>query len=165
MNVYRKKLAIVILLITTLITVYLVRSYQKTNANDSISEISIKQLELLQIQTNQLIQVEQTSPTQNIQRVKTEVEKPAAAAPTTATKETWERIAACESTSNWQINTGNGYYGGLQFSATTWASAGGTKYAPLPHQASKEQQIEIADSWLSKTSWSQWGCAARIGIG
>ena len=50
---------------------------------------------------------------------------------------TWDKLAKCEATGNWSINTGNGYYGGLQFDAGTWKAYGGTKYAPLPHQASR----------------------------
>ncbi|SFK13771.1 Uncharacterized conserved protein YabE, contains G5 and tandem DUF348 domains [Amycolatopsis sacchari] len=57
----------------------------------------------------------------------------------------WDRIAKCESGGNWSINTGNGYYGGLQFDKQTWAAYGGTAYAPLPSQATREQQIAIAE--------------------
>jgi len=57
----------------------------------------------------------------------------------------WDRIAACESGGNWAANTGNGYYGGLQFSHGTWAAFGGTAYAENAHQASKAQQIAIAE--------------------
>ena len=53
-------------------------------------------------------------------------------------------LAKCEATGNWAINTGNGYYGGLQFDAGTWRAYGGTTYAPLPHQASREEQIAVA---------------------
>jgi uncharacterized protein YabE (DUF348 family) len=57
----------------------------------------------------------------------------------------WDRIAACESGGNWSANTGNGYYGGLQFSKGTWDAYGGGQYAAYPHQASKAQQIAIAE--------------------
>ena len=57
----------------------------------------------------------------------------------------WDRIAECESGGNWAANTGNGYYGGLQFGHQTWAAYGGTKYAENAHQASKAQQIAIAE--------------------
>lgn len=77
----------------------------------------------------------------------------------------WDRLAACESGGNWQTNTGNGYSGGLQFLPSTWRAAGGTRYAPLPHQATREQQIAVAKSWLAKTSWSQWpACSRRLGL-
>ncbi|MFC0627799.1 ubiquitin-like domain-containing protein [Kribbella deserti] len=57
----------------------------------------------------------------------------------------WDRIAECESGGNWKANTGNGYYGGLQFSHSTWLNYGGGKYANNAHQASKAQQIAIAE--------------------
>ncbi|MCU1680067.1 MAG: transglycosylase [Amycolatopsis sp.] len=57
----------------------------------------------------------------------------------------WDRIAACESGGNWAINTGNGYYGGLQFDKQTWNAYGGSQYAALPSQATREQQISVAE--------------------
>jgi LysM repeat protein len=70
----------------------------------------------------------------------------------------WDAIAACESGGNWAINTGNGYYGGLQFTQQTWAGAGGLAYAPRADLATPEQQIAIA----SKLSLSNWPvCGAR----
>ena len=66
-----------------------------------------------------------------------------------ATDAEWDRVAACESGGNWAINTGNGYQGGLQFSPSTWAGHGGTKYAPTADQATKAQQIEIAERVLA----------------
>jgi uncharacterized protein YabE (DUF348 family) len=65
--------------------------------------------------------------------------------PATGDTSAWDRIAKCESGGNWKINTGNGYYGGLQFSKGTWDNYGGEKYAEYPHQASKAQQIAIAE--------------------
>ena len=58
----------------------------------------------------------------------------------------WDGIAQCESTNNWSINTGNGYYGGLQFDNSTWASGGGTAYASRPDLATREQQIAVAEN-------------------
>ena len=58
----------------------------------------------------------------------------------------WDGIANCESTNNWSINTGNGYYGGLQFDISTWNSAGGSAYASRPDLASREQQIAVAEN-------------------
>jgi uncharacterized protein YabE (DUF348 family) len=57
----------------------------------------------------------------------------------------WDRIAQCEATGNWSINTGNGYYGGLQFDRSTWRAYGGGQYASLPHQATREEQIAVAE--------------------
>ncbi len=78
----------------------------------------------------------------------------------------WDRIAACESTSNWSINTGNGYYGGLQFSASTWRAYGGAAFAALPHQASRAEQITIANVVYDKRGGARfdWGCAVKLGI-
>src|SRR5215470_8408834 len=62
-----------------------------------------------------------------------------------ATDGEWDQVARCESGGNWGINTGNGYQGGLQFSAGTWASHGGGEYAPSAQLATREQQIAIAE--------------------
>jgi hypothetical protein len=73
----------------------------------------------------------------------------------------WDRIAACESGGNWHINTGNGYYGGLQFSERTWRSVGGPD---LPHEHSREVQIHYARILQARSGWDQWSCAnARFG--
>jgi len=70
----------------------------------------------------------------------------------------WDRIARCESGGNWAINTGNGYYGGLQFTQSTWAGAGGLAYAPRADLATRDQQIAVA----SKLALSNWPvCGAR----
>jgi len=71
----------------------------------------------------------------------------------------WDGIAQCESTGNWSINTGNGYYGGLQFDNSTWASGGGTAYAPRADLASKEQQIAVAENVAASRGSSPWACA------
>ncbi len=74
----------------------------------------------------------------------------------TAPDSVWDKIAKCESGGNWKINTGNGYYGGLQFSAPTWKSVGGPG---LPHQNSREVQIKYAKILQARSGWGQWGCA------
>jgi hypothetical protein len=71
----------------------------------------------------------------------------------------WDGIANCESTNNWSINTGNGYYGGLQFDLGTWASAGGDAYASRPDLASREQQIAVAENLYASRGTSPWACA------
>ena len=68
----------------------------------------------------------------------------------------WDKIAKCESGGNWSINSGNGYYGGLQFSAATWKSVGGPG---LPHENSREVQIKYAKILQARSGWGQWGCA------
>lgn len=76
----------------------------------------------------------------------------------------WDRIAQCESGGNWHINTGNGYYGGLQFSASTWRAYGGTAYAATADQASKGQQIAVATKVQRAQGWGAWPtCSARAG--
>ncbi|EPD61586.1 MULTISPECIES: transglycosylase family protein [Streptomyces] len=76
----------------------------------------------------------------------------------------WDRIAQCESGGNWHINTGNGYYGGLQFSAGTWRAYGGTAYAPTADKASKGQQIAVATKVQRAQGWGAWPvCSARAG--
>ncbi|MDQ2796999.1 MAG: transglycosylase family protein, partial [Actinomycetota bacterium] len=71
----------------------------------------------------------------------------------------WDRIAQCESGGNWHINTGNGYYGGLQFAASTWSSNGGGDFASRADLASREQQITVANRLYAKAGLGPWGCA------
>ncbi|MFI1396449.1 transglycosylase family protein [Streptomyces sp. NPDC020681] len=76
----------------------------------------------------------------------------------------WDRIATCESGGNWHINTGNGYYGGLQFSAGTWRAYGGGAYAATADRASKAQQIAVATKVQRAQGWGAWPtCSARAG--
>ncbi|MGV0835142.1 transglycosylase family protein [Mycolicibacterium thermoresistibile] len=71
----------------------------------------------------------------------------------------WDAIAACESGGNWAINTGNGYYGGLQFSLSTWRSNGGSG---MPHQASRAEQIRVAENTLRSQGIGAWPtCGGR----
>ncbi|MFF1778107.1 transglycosylase family protein [Streptomyces virginiae] len=79
---------------------------------------------------------------------------------------TWDKVAQCESTGNWQINTGNGYYGGLQIYKPTWDAYGGKQYASYPHQATKQQQILIAEKILAGQGAGAWGsCGAGASLG
>lgn len=71
----------------------------------------------------------------------------------------WDRIAQCESGGNWSTNTGNGYYGGLQFDIGTWQGAGGGKFAPRADLASRAQQITIANHIYASRGLGPWGCA------
>ncbi|GAB98291.1 peptidoglycan hydrolase-like protein with peptidoglycan-binding domain [Kineosphaera limosa] len=89
----------------------------------------------------------------------------AAPAASAAPSNVWDRVAACESGGNWSISTGNGYYGGLQFSASSWRAAGGTRYASLPHRASKAQQIAAAQQLLRMQGPGAWPtCSKRAGL-
>ncbi|WNI14904.1 transglycosylase family protein [Actinacidiphila sp. ITFR-21] len=73
----------------------------------------------------------------------------------------WDRIAQCESGGDWHINTGNGYYGGLQFSAATWRSYGGGAYASTADRASRGEQIAIATKVQHASGWGAWPVCAR----
>ena len=73
----------------------------------------------------------------------------------------WDGVAACESGGNWHINTGNGFYGGVQFSASTWRAYGGTQYASRADLASKSQQIQIAERVLSGQGVGAWPVCGR----
>ncbi|BBA96484.1 putative peptidoglycan-binding protein [Actinacidiphila reveromycinica] len=91
-----------------------------------------------------------------------------AAAPRAATftrqRSVWDDLAMCESSGDWQINTGNGYYGGLQFWQPTWEMFGGLKYARRPDLASPQHQIDIAEAVLRVQGWNAWPvCSRRIG--
>jgi len=81
-----------------------------------------------------------------------------AAAPAMMNEAMWDKIAQCESTGNWSINSGNGYYGGLQFDIQTWIGAGGGAYAPNASLATKAQQIDIANRVYAQRGLSPWGC-------
>lgn len=82
-----------------------------------------------------------------------------------ASVDTWEKVAACESTGNWSVNTGNGHYGGLQFSQSTWEAYGGTRYAPRADLATKDQQIAIAEKVLEGQGPRAWpSCSQQAGL-
>ncbi|GAA4398194.1 transglycosylase family protein [Tsukamurella soli] len=77
----------------------------------------------------------------------------------------WDQLAQCESTGNWAINSGNGFYGGIQFDLNTWLRWGGGKYAPRPDLASRDEQIDIARKTLSAQGWGAWpACSAHLGL-
>ncbi|MFE9679994.1 transglycosylase family protein [Streptomyces sp. NPDC006285] len=79
--------------------------------------------------------------------------------------DTWNKVAACESTNNWSINTGNGYYGGLQFSQSTWEAYGGRAYAARADLATKDQQIAVAEKVLKGQGPGAWPvCSQRAGL-
>jgi len=88
---------------------------------------------------------------------------PAATAPTGGWSVNWDAIAACESGNNWSINTGNGYYGGLQFDNGTWLSNGGGEYAPRADLATKDQQIAVAERVYAARGLSPWACGYAAG--
>ncbi|TXG88966.1 DUF3235 domain-containing protein [Rhodococcus rhodnii] len=77
----------------------------------------------------------------------------------------WDRLAQCESGGNWGINTGNGYQGGLQFSPSTWNAHGGGEFAASANNASREQQIVVAERVLENQGWGAWpSCSSSLGL-
>ena len=75
----------------------------------------------------------------------------------------WDAVAACESGGNWAINTGNGYHGGLQFAPGTWSGHGGGEFAPTADQATREQQIIVAERVLGTQGIGAWPTCGRLG--
>ncbi|WJY89341.1 resuscitation-promoting factor [Corynebacterium confusum] len=91
--------------------------------------------------------------------------KKAASAPAVAGGSVWDSLAQCEAGGDWNINTGNGFSGGLQFTPSTWAGHGGTEYAPEAWQATREQQIAVAERVQASQGWGAWpACTAKMGL-
>ncbi|WP_400159870.1 transglycosylase family protein [Arthrobacter sp. BPSS-3] len=85
-----------------------------------------------------------------------------AATPAATSTSTWDALAQCESGGNWSTNTGNGFSGGLQFTQSTWAANGGTG---SPANATREQQIAVAQNVQASQGWAAWpSCAAQLGL-
>lgn len=83
-----------------------------------------------------------------------------------ATDATWDRLAQCESTGQWDINTGNGFYGGVQFYQPTWEAYGGTEFAARADLATREEQLAIAEEVLAEQGWGAWpACTQELGYG
>ncbi len=82
-----------------------------------------------------------------------------------ATTTVWDKVAACESSGNWAINTGNGFYGGLQFTPSTWRAFGGTAYAAYANEATRDEQITIAKKVLAAQGPGAWPvCSKKAGL-
>jgi len=89
----------------------------------------------------------------------------AATTASAATPSTWDAVAQCESSGNWAANTGNGFYGGLQFTPSTWAAFGGTQYAASADQATQGQQITVAENVLAAQGPGAWPvCGPQAGL-
>ena len=101
---------------------------------------------------------QQSAPKQRAYASSAQRTQKSAAAPAAANSGMWDRIARCESTNNWHINTGNGYYGGLQFDNQTWLGSGGGAYAPRADLATREQQIAIANKVYAQRGLQPWAC-------
>lgn len=86
----------------------------------------------------------------------------ASSAPAIANGSVWDSLAQCEASGNWAINTGNGFYGGLQFTLSSWAGVGGSG---MPNLASREEQIMRAQMLQARQGWGAWpACAAKLGL-
>jgi resuscitation-promoting factor RpfB len=91
--------------------------------------------------------------------------KPPETVPAVPNGSVWDSLAGCESGGNWAINSGNGFYGGIQFDQSTWLSNGGGAYAPLPSSATREQQITVASKVQAARGFSPWPtCAGKLGL-
>lgn len=89
----------------------------------------------------------------------------APAAPVAFDGSVWDKLAQCEAGGNWSTNTGNGYQGGSQFSQSTWNAYGGQSYAPSANQATREQQIAVAEQTRASQGWGAWpSCSAKLGL-
>ncbi|HUO37886.1 MAG TPA: transglycosylase family protein [Mycobacterium sp.] len=89
--------------------------------------------------------------------------KPGTEVPPVINSATWDALASCEASGNWAINTGNGFYGGVQFDQNTWERNGGLRYAPRADLATREEQIAIAEVTQARQGWGAWPvCSVRI---
>jgi uncharacterized protein YabE (DUF348 family) len=91
--------------------------------------------------------------------------KPGTEVPPVAQGATWDALASCEAGGNWAINTGNGFYGGVQFDQNTWERNGGLRYAQRADLATREEQIAIAEMTRDRQGWGAWPvCSGRLGV-
>ncbi|MCK0172851.1 resuscitation-promoting factor [Mycolicibacterium sp. F2034L] len=90
--------------------------------------------------------------------------KPGTEVPPVVNGATWDALAQCEAGGNWTINTGNGYFGGVQFDQNTWERQGGLRYAARADLATREEQIAIAEVTRARQGWGAWPtCSGRVG--
>jgi uncharacterized protein YabE (DUF348 family) len=90
--------------------------------------------------------------------------KPGTEVPPVTNGAVWDSLSKCEAGGNWAINTGNGFYGGVQFDQNTWERQGGLRYAPRADLATREEQIAIAEVTRARQGWGAWPvCSGRIG--
>ena len=97
-----------------------------------------------------------------VKKQQSSTQKSSTPAPSVSSGSVWDRLAQCESGGNWSINTGNGYYGGLQFSLGSWRGVGGSGY---PHQASRAEQIKRGELLKKSGGWGHWpACSKKLGL-
>ena len=90
--------------------------------------------------------------------------KPGTDVPAVTNGSIWDAIASCEACGNWAINTGNGYYGGVQFDQGTWERNGGLRFAPRADLATRDEQITVAEVTRDRQGWGAWPvCSGRAG--
>ncbi|MGX9787630.1 transglycosylase family protein [Mycobacterium sp. MMS18-G62] len=90
--------------------------------------------------------------------------KPGTEVPPVTNGAVWDALSRCEAGGNWAINTGNGFYGGVQFDQNTWERQGGLRYAPRADLATREEQIAIAEVTRARQGWGAWPvCSGRVG--
>jgi hypothetical protein len=101
----------------------------------------------------------------NRPEIKELLHRPAAPEPQISQTNVWDQLAECESGQRWSYNGGSGYDGGLQFLPSTWRAYGGREYAEFAWQASREQQIDIAERVLADVGWRAWpACSRKLGL-
>ncbi len=118
------------------------RTYTVTTVNGKVSKKVLVSENVLLAPNAQVVEVGTKGKPLNLARLKM-----------------WNKISRCESGGRWHINTGNGYYGGLQFALGTWRAYGGRDFAKYPHKASKAEQITVANRVYKKRGTRPWGCA------
>lgn len=97
-----------------------------------------------------------------VEHVSSAPSAPVSDAPAVASGSVWDALAQCESGGNWAINTGNGFYGGIQFTLSSWQAVGGSG---MPNQASREEQIMRGQKLQALQGWGAWpACAAKLGL-
>ena len=134
-----------------------------TEKHTVVAASYINDLQEDQTQQSAVISVQSETPDTEAQtQVHVEVQPQAEASVAQGDEAVWDNLAKCESGGNWQINTGNGYYGGLQFTESSWNAVGGQG---LPSQASREEQIMRGKMLKERGGWGNWpACAAQLGL-
>ncbi|GAA1481538.1 resuscitation-promoting factor [Gordonia sinesedis] len=127
----------------------------KANVRYSVTTINGKVVKRVKLDSETV-----TEPVASTVRVGTK-----AGAPYVPAGSVWDQLAQCESTGNWAINSGNGFYGGIQFDQNTWDRWGGQEYAARADLATREEQIAIAKKTLAAQGWGAWpACSSRLGL-
>ncbi len=170
----KERIAFYSILLATLFIVHspILTLSEYISKRDTVSPISKSAKTLVKAATPTPTPEPTSTPTPTEKPVPTEILTPTIVLSPTVTpiqqaiggvgEDIWDKIALCESNGNWNINTGNGYFGGLQFSQGAWDSTGGVG---IPSEASREEQITRGKILQEKRGWGVWGdCARRLGL-